>query len=95
MTLKQFCFKSGLYVDDAFKAIYNYAVKFKHIFIERNRRLWPNSLFENLNTQSIKLIDSQKMIVTRKCYDLMYEESNEEILYTMYDSGIEVLEVLP
>lgn len=75
--------------------ILDYACRLEHVFVNRDRRMWPRSVFDNFNTRHINELDIQKMVISRKHFNRMtYEDVNDEILYTMYDSGIEILEIM-
>ena len=93
MVVKQFCFKTGLYVEDALQKICRYACNMEHVIVHRDRRIWPasNALFDKFEHHGF--IGMQLMHVNKNEHCKMHydNESLEKCLYTMYDSGIETM----
>lgn len=93
LELKQFCFKTGIYVDDAFEAIARYARRYA-LHVHRDRRLWPKKMFDIDVFKQIYILDIQELVIPRFKYDRICYNFNikDKALYHTYDSGIEVLD---
>ena len=91
MIIKQFCFKMGYVIENAFTSIIEYANK-ANVIVYRDRRLWTRMFF-NKSFCHLREIEPQMMFFKKHNYSTVFYEScnSNDISFRMYDSGIEVL----